>query len=105
MTTQHGNVKVRVPPRLVYAASVVAVSLVATAVAFAVVSVTAERRAQRAEEVARQAVHESELRWCGLIVGLDDAYRAVPPQTPAGRAAADAMAQMRVKFGCRPPGE
>lgn len=105
MSGRHGDLQVRVPPRLVYAAAVIVVSLLATAVGFGVVSSRAEQAASRAEETARRAVAESELRWCGLITGLDDAYRAAPPTTVAGRAVAEAMARMRVEFDCPPPAE
>ena len=51
---------------------------------------------------ARQAVHETEQRWCGLVSTLDDTYRTTPPQTEAGRRVAEQIARLRAEFGCPP---
>lgn len=95
MNTRH---VVKPPPRLVYAAVVVAVSLLATAVASVVVSV-------RAEQFAREAVHESEQRLCRLIVIWDDRFRVDPPQDAAREQVAAEIAALREQYGCpTPPG-
>ncbi|WP_344144294.1 hypothetical protein, partial [Polymorphospora rubra] len=41
--------------------------------------------ASRADVAAEQAREESDRRWCGVVVALDQAYQESPPQTPAGR--------------------
>lgn len=45
---------------------------------------------------------ESNQRWCGLVVTLDDAYRQSPqqPTTPIGKRIAEEMRKLRDGFGC-----
>lgn len=70
-------------------------------IAFAASSVLyANVRAERAERRAEQIDRESNRRWCGVVVTLDDAYRQTPPQTPAGRKIAVDIAELRIEFGC-----
>lgn len=49
---------------------------------------------------ANAAARQSEQRWCGIVTTLDDAYRATPPQTPAGQKIAAEFAQLRHDFRC-----
>lgn len=49
---------------------------------------------------ANRVAHESERKWCGIVVTLDDAYDVNPPETPAGRRIADDLARLRADFGC-----
>jgi hypothetical protein len=39
-------------------------------------------------------------RWCALMVGMDDAYRQVPPTTPTGRNVAAEIHRLRRSLGC-----
>jgi hypothetical protein len=43
---------------------------------------------------------DAERKWCGIVATLDDAYRASPPQTTAGRRLAEEMAELRRQFHC-----
>ncbi|MCX4470438.1 hypothetical protein OOK41_31580 [Micromonospora sp. NBC_01655] len=54
----------------------------------------------RSAALSAEARRESERRWCGVVVALDDAYRESPPQTPAGLRIAASIAQLRTEFGC-----
>ncbi|WKU08020.1 hypothetical protein [Micromonospora sp. HUAS LYJ1] len=56
--------------------------------------------ASRSAGVAEDARRESERRWCGVVVALDDAYQESRPVTPAGQRIADSIAQLRREFGC-----
>lgn len=56
--------------------------------------------ASRSAALSQHAREESERRWCGVVVALDDAYRQSPPQTPAGQRIADSIAALRTEFGC-----
>jgi hypothetical protein len=49
---------------------------------------------------ANHTARESERKWCGIVSTMDDAYRATPPQTPAGRKLAADIRHLRVDFGC-----
>ncbi|WBB73222.1 hypothetical protein O7602_26640 [Micromonospora sp. WMMD1128] len=51
---------------------------------------------------ANRVARDSERRWCGIVVAQDDAYRELPPSTPAGQNVADALARLRADFGCPP---
>jgi hypothetical protein len=43
----------------------------------------------------------SQRQWCDLLLAFDDAYREVPPQTPAGVKIAERLAELRDKrFEC-----
>jgi len=44
--------------------------------------------------------HESERKWCAIIVALDDAYRATPPKTDIGKNLAQQFVDLRQEFGC-----
>lgn len=46
------------------------------------------------------AVHESERKWCGIVVLFDNTNRETPPSTETGRKLAERMAQLRKDFGC-----
>lgn len=39
-------------------------------------------------------------RWCALLVPLDNAYSATPPQTQTGRDVAAAIRRLRQQHGC-----
>jgi hypothetical protein len=43
---------------------------------------------------------KSNRQWCQVVITLDDAYTANPPQTPAGQALASEMKRMRHDFDC-----
>ncbi|MEU7771216.1 hypothetical protein AB0C44_07810 [Micromonospora taraxaci] len=75
---------------------VLLVVLLTAVVTFTLALVSASRSAALSE----RARDESERRWCGVVVALDDAYRESQPQTPAGRRIADSIAQLRTEFGC-----
>jgi hypothetical protein len=49
---------------------------------------------------ANRVAAESERKWCGVVVTLDDAYRVTPPQTPTGRQIAADVRRLRGEFGC-----
>ncbi|MFG3709474.1 hypothetical protein [Micromonospora sp. NPDC047730] len=49
---------------------------------------------------ANAAARQSEQRWCGIVTTLDDAYRATPPQSEAGRKIAADIARLRGEFRC-----
>lgn len=51
------------------------------------------------ERMARQA---SERAFCGIIILLDDAWKASPPTTDSGRALATAVTNARVVNHCPP---
>lgn len=44
---------------------------------------------------------QADRQWCELIVTLDQAYQAEPPQTELGQRIAAAMHQLREEFDCR----
>lgn len=50
---------------------------------------------------ANKVARDSERKWCGIVSTMDDAYRATPPRSPAGRKVAADIAQLRSQFGCR----
>ncbi|WP_431895888.1 hypothetical protein [Micromonospora haikouensis] len=50
--------------------------------------------------VALRALHVAQLRSCGVVTALDDAYRDAPPQTPTGRQIADQVAALRDTYDC-----
>lgn len=52
---------------------------------------------------ANRVARESNRQWCDIVVTMDDSYRQTPPQTPAGRKFADAIAKLRNDFGCPRP--
>jgi hypothetical protein len=78
-------------------------SLVAVGVSVVLIAVTSVVLSQQARQEAQRAARESERRWCGLVVSLDDSYRVAPPQTPVGRRMAAELATLRAQFGCPPP--
>jgi hypothetical protein len=43
---------------------------------------------------------QADQRWCALVVSVDDAYLATPPQTPVGEQIAEAMHQLRQELDC-----
>jgi hypothetical protein len=47
-----------------------------------------------------EAVHDSERKWCALLVPLDDGYKLTPPPTESGRRFAAIIHDLRVDFGC-----
>jgi hypothetical protein len=49
---------------------------------------------------SNHAARESERKWCGVVSTMDDAYRATPPQTPAGRKIAADIRHLRADFDC-----
>lgn len=70
-------------------------------IAFAGASVLyANHAAERAAERAEQIDRESNRRWCTLLVTMDEAYRASPPATPAGKTMAAEVTRLRAEFGC-----
>lgn len=44
--------------------------------------------------------HESNRKWCELIMSLDNAYKEAPPQTPTGIKIAQDVARLRVNLDC-----
>jgi hypothetical protein len=78
-------------------------SLLAIGVSVVLIAVTSAVLSQQARREAQRAAGESERRWCGLVVALDDAYRSTPPQTPVGRRMAAELSSLRVQFRCPPP--
>lgn len=46
------------------------------------------------------AERESDRRWCELLVELDTAYSATPPQTEIGRNVARSVHELRVSLEC-----
>lgn len=79
--------------RQVYAAVVVFATLVILAVGnWAYIQHVDHQAEQRNVQRAREI--------CGLIVVLDDAYRATPPTTPVGQHLADEIHRYRVALGC-----
>jgi hypothetical protein len=53
---------------------------------------------------ARDDLHDFVVRnnqqWCGLLVGIDDAYQKTPPTTLAGKNFAAAVHVVRINFDC-----
>lgn len=49
---------------------------------------------------AKHVDNESNQRWCGLVVRLDDTYREKPPGTELGRDIATEFQKLRHDFGC-----
>lgn len=49
---------------------------------------------------AKHVDSESNQRWCGLVVRLDDTYREKPPGTELGRDIANEFKQLRQDFDC-----
>jgi hypothetical protein len=43
---------------------------------------------------------ESERKWCGMMVGLDEAYKETPPNTATGRNIAREIRYLRESFDC-----
>lgn len=43
---------------------------------------------------------ESDVRWCRLMVALDNAYTSNPPRTPVGRDIAQQIHELRRSLGC-----
>ncbi len=43
---------------------------------------------------------ESNQRWCGMVVRLDDTYREKPPNSDLGRELATEFSKLRQDFGC-----
>lgn len=54
----------------------------------------------RSQEAAALALDESQRKWCEIVRTLDDAYKATPPQTPAGKHLAEEFARLRIDFHC-----
>lgn len=54
----------------------------------------------KSQERATKALEESQRKWCEIVRTLDDAYRATPPQTPAGKHLAEEFARLRLDFHC-----
>lgn len=48
----------------------------------------------------READRRNDARWCALLVPLDEAYTATPPQTQTGRDVAAAIHRLRQQHGC-----
>jgi hypothetical protein len=44
--------------------------------------------------------NRSSMRWCDVVVTLDNAYHAAPPQTETGRKLASDMARLRRSLNC-----
>ena len=49
---------------------------------------------------ANKVARDSQRQWCGVVTTLDDAYKATPPQTPAGVKIARDIKRLRTKFDC-----
>lgn len=49
---------------------------------------------------AESVTRESEQKWCGVVVTLDDAYSQLPPASPLGQRVADEMKRLRQDFRC-----
>lgn len=49
---------------------------------------------------SNQIARDSQRKWCGIIVTMDESYRRTPPQTPAGREIAADVRQLRKDFDC-----
>lgn len=48
----------------------------------------------------READRRNDARWCALLVPLDNAYTATPPQTQTGKDVAAAIHRLRQQHGC-----
>lgn len=66
------------------------------------------RNLDASEQKLRDAQHQSEQAWCGVITVIDDGYRnpvpGAPPLTPRGRKIAEGIAEIRLKYRCPPSG-
>lgn len=51
-------------------------------------------------QYANYVDRKSNQRWCELLATLDDAYRATPPRSPAGKKVASDVVRLRKDFGC-----
>ena len=70
-------------------------------IAFAGASVLyANHAAEQAVERSNAIDRESNRRWCTLLATLDDAYKASPPATEAGKTMAAEVTRLRTEFGC-----
>lgn len=49
---------------------------------------------------AQRITRESEQKWCGVVITLDDTYSRIPPASPLGQRVADEMKRLRRDFGC-----
>lgn len=65
-----------------------------------VFTLAVQSRGEREDEQIR---HEQDLRWCRIVMMLDDAYRANPPTTDLGRDLAVEYRQLRAALGCDRP--
>lgn len=60
-----------------------------------------QRKAERrAEAELLRAEREADRRWCELLITLDDAYGATPPQSSTGQRLAADVHNLRVDLGC-----
>jgi hypothetical protein len=51
-----------------------------------------------------QAIHTADARWCELISGLDDRWRAIPNPAPEAAKLAVTLSKLRQDLECSTPG-
>ena len=48
----------------------------------------------------QHVAHQSDLRWCELLIPLDDAYQKFPLSDELGQKMVAAVHDLRINFGC-----
>lgn len=56
----------------------------------------------RSEDRERQARMDSDLKWCSIVVSLDDGYEQTPPTTATGKNLQRAIKDLRGQLPCPP---
>lgn len=60
---------------------------------------------QQSEEHFREAIRQSEQKWCAVLGIFEIAYAANPPTTPTGRDVASRMHSLYIDFRCPDAGQ